>query len=123
MKDVLIIDDEEYMRQIFARLVARTGLNVLTAPTGSEGISIFKKKKPGLVFLDIMLPGLDGLDVLTILRGVDKDVKIYFISGSDMEIDKFKDMNLNAAGYFAKPVNVAEIKTILDKYKEETEKK
>lgn len=63
MKTVLIVDDDESMRKIVSRRVASWGYNVLTAADGAEAIRLVGSQHPDLVLLDIMMPGLDGLEV------------------------------------------------------------
>jgi two-component system phosphate regulon response regulator PhoB len=70
MKDViLVVDDEEDIRELVRYNLSKSGFNVVTAATGEEALQIAQQTKPMLVVLDIMLPGIDGLEVCRRLKG------------------------------------------------------
>jgi len=64
---VLIVDDEEAVRRVFRRVLERAGWLVLEASNGERGLAMCREQKPGLVLLDLRMPELDGLDVLSTL--------------------------------------------------------
>jgi CheY-like chemotaxis protein len=68
MGRVLIVDDHEDIRRMFARAVRACGHEALTAPDGEEAIATATEQQPGLVILDLMMPGITGFDVLRSLR-------------------------------------------------------
>jgi two-component system phosphate regulon response regulator PhoB len=68
MGRVLIVDDHEDIRRMFARAVKACGHEALTAPDGEEGIATATEQRPALVILDLMMPGITGFDVLRSLR-------------------------------------------------------
>lgn len=63
-KTILVIEDDQFLRELMVRKIVSEEFRVLEAGTGEEGIEIIKKEKPDLVLLDIILPGMDGIDVL-----------------------------------------------------------
>jgi DNA-binding NtrC family response regulator len=114
MKTVLIIDDELFMRTHLPRLVQRFGANAVTAEGATEGIRLFREKKPDLVFLDITLADGHGLQVFHKLKEIDAKAKVCFISGSDTVMQKMQSLNLGAIGFLNKPFFAEDIKRIID---------
>src|SRR4051794_21726386 len=68
MGRVLIVDDHEDIRRMFARAVRACGHEALTAPDGEEAVATATEQRPGLIVLDLMMPGITGFDVLRSLR-------------------------------------------------------
>lgn len=68
MQRILVIDDDPAITSVLKRSLAYEGFAVDTAPSGAEGLAIARERYPDLVILDIMMPGLDGLEVLRRLR-------------------------------------------------------
>jgi len=73
-KTILIIEDDSFLRELMVRRVVKEGFSALEANTGEEGLEKIKKEKPDLVLLDLMLPGIGGLEVLKKIKG-DNDLK------------------------------------------------
>jgi CheY-like chemotaxis protein len=118
MKTILVIDDEEHMRNVFSKLVAKMGFNVITAETGTIGIELVKKQQPDCVFLDIMLPDMHGSEVYRQLREIQKGIKIFLVSGDEHEIHKLHILDFASAdGYLVKPFFTEDIKKLLDTLK------
>jgi two-component system chemotaxis response regulator CheY len=103
MKTVLLIDDEEFMLTHFARLIKKMGFEVVATNNGPEGVELYKKIKPDGVFLDIMLPEMNGEQVFKAIKEIDADAKICFLSGSEHELKRLSALNLGASGYLSKP--------------------
>jgi len=81
MKRILIIDDDKRFRLLLSRLLKkRFRLEVSEANNGLEGLELFKKERPNLIFLDITMPVMDGLEFLTHMREIDKDTPVVIIS-------------------------------------------
>jgi DNA-binding response OmpR family regulator len=79
-KQVLVIDDDEAIRKSFVLALEDTKYPVDTAESGEKGIELFKEKSHNLIFLDLKMPGLNGVEVLKELRKLDEKVPIYFIT-------------------------------------------
>ncbi len=108
MPKILIVDDEPHitllMEQIFEDFEER-GVDILTADNGEEGLEIIKKEKPELVFLDIMMPIMNGFDVCDEVKnklGL-KDVYIILLTAKGQELDRKKGMEVGADMYVTKP--------------------
>lgn len=79
-KKILVIDDEESIRKSFLLSLEDTACHVETAASGEEGIEKFKKNKPALIFLDLKMPGLNGVETLREIRKLDRDVPVYIVT-------------------------------------------
>jgi len=78
---ILVIDDEPGIRHALGQLLEYEGYEVQTAGGGSEGLALYEKSKPHLVFLDVKMAGIDGLEVLKRLRQLDPVATVVMISG------------------------------------------
>ena len=108
---ILVVDDEPHISRMLKFLFERQGYRVLTASTGEEAVELVKSHKPDVVFLDLLLPGKDGLEVLAELRSDSRfaDLPIYLLTaaGQDAEIEKSRE--LGATGYITKPFSPSEL--------------
>ena len=78
---ILVIDDEAAIRDSLRMILEYEGYEVLQAATGDEGIKLVEREAPDLVFLDIKMPGMDGLEVLQKLRHLVETTPIVVVSG------------------------------------------
>lgn len=102
---ILIIDDEKYIRDSFRIFLEDHYYRVLEAENGSEGLEIFERKKPDLVLLDLRMPGIDGLDVLTKINELSPDTPLIVVSAAGEIEDAIKALRRGAWDYLSKPVN------------------
>jgi len=104
---ILVIDDDEDIRVFLKRTLATAGgYTVLTAGNGRDGIKQARKKLPDLVLLDIMMPGLDGFDVLKRLKSDYKtmSIPVVILSAETSEDTKVKGASLYSDLYLTKPI-------------------
>lgn len=120
MKDVvLVVDDEEDIRELVRYNLSKSGYNVMAAGTGEEALRIAHEVRPMLVVLDIMLPGIDGLEVCRRLKADPALSKtpIVMISALGEEKDVVAGLELGADDYVAKPfspsVLLARVKSVI----------
>ncbi len=107
-KLILAIDDEKDILKLLQYNLEREGHQVIVAKTGEEGLEAARSKKPDLILLDLMLPGMDGLEVCKILRG-NKDTKnipILMLTAKSSELDQILGLELGATDYITKPFSV-----------------
>ena len=91
-KRVLVIDDEKAVRKSFILALEDTGYQIDTVGSGEEGIEKTKAARYDIIFLDLKMPGLDGVATLRELRRIDRDVPIYIVTAFHAEfLDKLKD--------------------------------
>src|ERR687895_2324080 len=100
---VLVIDDEEIMREILETLLVREGYNVRTAAGGAEGLELIKAVPFDAVIVDVMMPGMDGLQVLDELRKIDEDLPAIVITAYASMENAITAMKKGAFDYITKP--------------------
>ena len=117
MQRILIIDDDPNVTNTLRRGLSYEGFSVDAAATGHEGLSVARDRAPDLVILDLMLPGLDGFQVLERLRGADANLPVLMLTARDQEADQVRGFEAGADDYVAKPftfaVLVARVKALL----------
>jgi len=105
---ILVIDDDEDIRQFLKRTLTTVGgYTVLTAGNGKDGIKLARKQLPDLVLLDIMMPGLNGFDVLERLKNDFKtmSIPVVILSAETSEDNKVKGASLYSYLYLTKPIS------------------
>lgn len=105
---ILVIEDEEEISEIITACLEREGYELFGADDGLKGIRLFYERRPDLVLLDIMMPGLDGWEVCRRIREV-SDVPIIVLSARGQEADKVRGLTLGADDYVLKPFSAAEL--------------
>ena len=104
MGRVLVVDDNEDIRRMFARLVRSLGHDAVTAAEGEEAIAQATENPPGLVILDLMMPGISGFDVLRSLRGDPRSRGVPIVVFSALNDPEFVEqaLSLGANDYWVK---------------------
>ena len=103
MQRILVIDDDPSVTNLLKRGLTYEGYLVNVAQSGEEGIAIAREHLPDLVILDIMMPGLDGLEVLRRLHAADEGLPILFLTAKDAPADQVKGLEAGAEDYIVKP--------------------
>lgn len=110
-KTILVVDDEENILELLTYNLENADYTVIIAKTGEEALELIEKSKINLILLDIMLPGIDGIEVLRNIRRHEKYQKlpvVIFTSISD-EISKVVGFEVGADDYLTKPIGVHEL--------------
>lgn len=105
---LLIIDDEPTLAETIETRMRREGYSTFVADSAEEGMRLFKRAKPDLVILDIMLPQRSGYDFCRAIRR-ESNVPIIFLSARTEERDRLKGFELGGDDYVVKPFNLAEL--------------
>lgn len=108
MKKILIVDDDKNLLDVLKYNLLNDGYNVVTADDGIRAIEVARLEKPDLILLDIMLPGLDGLEVCRILRK-EMPTPILMLTAKTQEIDKVVGLEVGADDYITKPFSIREL--------------
>lgn len=119
MIKILVCDDEIFARDAMAKIIRRKGFDVVVASNGEECIDLFKKENPEVVFLDVMLPDLDGDHIHKYLKEIKQDVNVYYITGSDSVFTRENAQMAGAKGYLQKPVDIDLLFETLDAIKKD----
>jgi two-component system response regulator ResD len=116
LNKILIVEDEPALRNLLKTCLVKEGYQVLEAKDGQEALDIFYGENISLVILDIMLPKLDGFEVLRTLR-LESDVPVLILTARNTEYDELQGLRLGADDYITKPfspaVLVSRVKAVL----------
>lgn len=104
-KRVLIVDDEEDIRELVELYLSRDGYDITTCETGEQALEIVQKDRPDLIVLDLMLPGINGLDLCKKLKGNRKTetIPIVMLTAKGEDADIVTGLELGADDYVTKP--------------------
>ena len=105
---VLVVEDDPHTVEVVRLYLQRDGHSVLTAPDGMSGLQLFREGRPDLVVLDLMLPGMDGLQVCRTIRQ-ESDVPIVMLTARVEEEDRVAGLELGADDYVTKPFSLREL--------------
>jgi two-component system alkaline phosphatase synthesis response regulator PhoP len=123
MSKILVIDDEPSITSLVSAYLKPEGYEVQTAADGISGLKAARTFKPDLVILDLMLPGMDGLELLTALRR-ETNIYVILLTAKTEEIDKIVGLSVGADDYVTKPFSprelVARIKAALRRQQQPT---
>jgi two-component system response regulator ResD len=112
---VLVVDDEPTITEVVARYLERAGYRTRIAADGPRAIEMATTQRPDLVLLDLMLPGLDGLEVMRRLRELDRDrIAVILLTAKGDESDRVIGLRLGADDYVVKPFSPAELVARVD---------
>lgn len=114
-KKILIIDDEpDLLRSLGIRLKS-AGYEVWTASTGLEGIEQLKQEKPDLIVVDIMMPGLSGLETIKEIKAIDASLPVIVLTAYGTPTSAIESLKLGAYDHLAKPFNTQTLLDLVDK--------
>jgi two-component system OmpR family response regulator len=109
MARLLVVDDEDTVRGLLADALRFAGFEVGTAATGDEAVRDAADDPPDLILLDVMLPGMDGFEVVRRLRAGRRHVPVLFLSARDAPEDKVNGLTLGGDDYVTKPFHLPEL--------------
>ena len=106
---VLVVDDQEALRSLLARLLEREGFDPVQAEDGAQAVELYKSEAPLVVVSDIMMPRMDGLALLNEIRRIDRNATVILMTGQGNEDVLLKALRGGATNFFKKPFNVREL--------------
>jgi len=119
MSKLLIVDDEEDIREFAKRFFVKRGIDVFTASGGVEALKIIDQDHPDLVLLDVQMEEINGIEVLKRLRGDQNDTKVIMVTGAEDPAIISEADSLGVKGYIHKPLVLEELeKIVLSELKE-----
>lgn len=104
-KTILIVDDENMMREAVASYLEKQGYHVLQAKTGTQALSLLEKETVSFVILDLMLPDISGEEICSRIRRQSR-IPIIMLTAKTMEDDMLNGLNLGADDYITKPFSL-----------------
>jgi two-component system response regulator CpxR len=105
---ILLIDDDRELGEMLSEYLAPDHLALTSAPTGEDGLAQLRERNYDLLILDIMLPGMSGLDVLRALRP-QSDIPVIMLTARGDDVDRIIGLEIGADDYLAKPFNPREL--------------
>jgi len=109
VKRVLVVEDQRDLASLLAHNLKHEGLDVRTVEDGREALPTVRSWQPDLVILDLMLPGVDGFEILRGIRGDGRNVPVLILSARGDEQDKIRGFRLDADQYVTKPFSLLEL--------------
>ncbi len=103
MQRILVIDDDPAVNSLLKRGLSYEGFAVETAQSGAEGLAIARDRPSDLVILDVMMPGLNGFEVLQRLRAADENLPVLMLTARDAPADQVQGLESGADDYVVKP--------------------
>ncbi len=119
---LLLVDDESDILEFVGYNLKKEGYKVLTANNGSDGLKVAKKEKPQLILLDVMMPGMDGIETCDQLRKIPdlEDTLIAFLTARGEDYSQVAGFDAGADDYITKPIKpkvlISRIKALLRRY-------
>ena len=108
-ESILVVDDDPTVSDVVRRYLERAGYSVTLAGDGPDALTAYEKSRPDLVVLDLMLPGIDGLEVCRRLRNESAEVPIVMLTALGEEADRVLGLQLGADDYVTKPFSPREL--------------
>lgn len=105
---ILVVDDEETIREVVSRYLEREGFSVIEAADGFEALDAIRANPPDLIVLDLMLPGIDGLSLTQHIRQ-DRHIPIIMLTAKGEPSDRIRGLDMGADDYMAKPFSPQEV--------------
>ena len=102
-REILVVDDDEAIRDFLTRILTREGYQVAVAPDGQKALDIARERELSLVFLDIKMPGMNGIDTLRVLKRIDKDIQVVMVTAYATVDTAVEAMRFGAFDYMRKP--------------------
>ena len=119
---ILVVDDEEDIRELIGFNLEREGYQVIYDATGEEALSVTQHHRPELIILDLMLPGIDGIEVCKALAGY--EIPILMVTAKSEDSDIILGLEMGADDYITKPFSprilIARIRAVLRRKRKET---
>ena len=106
---ILVVDDDPTVSDVVRRYLERAGYDVALAADGPAALGAYAREEPDLVVLDLMLPGMDGLEVCRRLRNASTEVPIVMLTALGEESDRVLGLQLGADDYVTKPFSPREL--------------
>ena len=106
---LLVVDDEQFLRDAVATLLSSLGFTVASAGNGTEALRLARSRPFDLLILDVMLPDLDGFEIVQRLRGDGNHVPVIFLTAKDTREDKVAGLTIGGDDYITKPFHLDEL--------------
>lgn len=118
---ILVVDDSNFVRSLVGKTlqINISSLELLTASNGIEGYNLYLTEKPDLIVMDLLMPEMNGWELLKLIRGVDLNVKIIVFSADVQKSTKDEIEKLGVTAFIHKPFNNEKAEQLINLVKEE----
>lgn len=106
---VLVVDDEPGIRELFVDTLSPRGYEVFTAADGESALSVFEKEHPDILFVDIRMPGMDGVELVSRLKPAHEELHVVMITGHGKDEAVERALQLGSFACLMKPFSVRDI--------------
>jgi two-component system OmpR family response regulator len=106
---LLVVDDEPNILELLSASLRFAGFDVATASNGTDALAVASTFRPDMLLLDVMMPGMDGFDVVRRLRGEDSRTPVLFLTARDSTEDKITGLTVGGDDYVTKPFSLEEV--------------
>ncbi|MGH3669949.1 MAG: response regulator transcription factor [Pseudonocardiaceae bacterium] len=106
---LLVVDDEPNIVELLSASLRFVGFEVATATDGTEAVTVARRNRPDLLVLDVMMPGMDGFDLVRKLRGEGLRMPVLFLTARDATADRVTGLTLGGDDYVTKPFSLEEV--------------
>lgn len=113
--NILVVDDDESIRNVFRRALLHKGWNVETAKNGEESLTYLERQKYQIVLLDVKMPKLNGLEVLKIIKRNYSETEVIMVTGHGSARMVQESLQLGAYDYLSKPVNINDLQDLVER--------
>lgn len=113
-RKLLVVDDEEKIRHLLAEYFTLKGYEVWIACRGEDAVALTRAYQPDVVLLDLLMPGLSGVDTLRLLKQLTPSPRVLMLSAADHEEVVQKVLSLGADFYVCKPVNLVQLEHLVN---------
>ena len=108
-KTILVVEDDQNISELLRLYLEKEGYTVNIADDGGKGVELYRRLKPDLVLLDLMLPEMNGFEVCKLLRDKGRSTPVLIITAREEEKDKILGLDLGADDYITKPFSIREL--------------
>ena len=117
---ILVIEDDEASFRLIEAALRVIDLKILHTDNGQDAIILFTEHNVDLVLLDIQLPGMDGYEVLEHLKKINPEIPVIAQTAYSMSDDKEKCIELGCSDFLAKPINIMQLRELINEYKDKS---
>lgn len=110
---ILLVDDDPEMLWVLSKILSEEGYRVITADGGKEALTKVEEEEPGLVILDMVMPGMDGIKTLKKAKGIDKNLLIIILTAYGSIESAVKAIKLGAYHYLTRPIDNERLKIVI----------
>ena len=117
-KKILVVDDEEGIRRVLYMSLSESGYRVLTAATGGEALEIIRNERPAIVLADILMPGMDGIELLRRIKEENPDTEVILMTGHVNIESAINTLHYEGSDFIAKPICYGALEIMLKRVHE-----